>query len=93
MGDPDVVAGVMQDVVGTELDRLKVRRQQLIIGITELPEQVVLGPCRHASCLCQAENRLQLEPYVSGAKTTVSKCTQRFGGDRKVVDGDRLGAA
>ena len=49
--DRDAVAGVMQNVVGSDLDRLQVRREQLEILGAEPSQQIVPGPAGHASCL------------------------------------------
>lgn len=49
--DGDAVAGVMQNVVGGDLDRLQVRREQLEILGAEPSQQIVPGPAGHSSCL------------------------------------------
>ena len=73
--DGDAVAGVMQDVVRGELDRLQVRREQLEILGAELRSRSFLG--RPVTLLVSgsslAGNRHREEPYVSAQEPTVPK--------------------
>jgi hypothetical protein len=62
--DSDTIAGMMQDVVRSEIDRLQMRGKQVeIVGVEPLKE-FVLGPAGHARSLACRESAPG-EPYVS----------------------------